>query len=208
MLDRILKASTQGLTLIEEDLGSVSSILAKQIGSYATSVGMSVCYLSSMQEGGQIQKKELVSMIARPGDKELLAEGMEGKAAVSISVDPGFLSLQDLNYDLIVFESFSAHLFERSDREVVDLMNEVRRLVKLQRNFLLLIETPMLSPKINSYLKSMADNVISIRTEIVGDSVTRQLYIAKMKGMPPMDHLLKFTIEEDGIQIDTREFVG
>jgi archaellum biogenesis ATPase FlaH len=118
------------------------------------------------------------------------------------------LNLEDLKYDLIVFESFSSHLFDRTDSEIVEMLGEMRRLASNGRSFVLTSESEMLSSRVNAYLRAMSDNVIIIKTEVNRDKIDRLLYIPKMNGRKPMDRLVKFTVEDNGIEIDTREFVG
>ena len=59
-----------------------------------------------------------------------------------------------------------------------------------------------------SYVKANADTVLIVRTEVAGDRVLRALQIQKMKGTIPSDKLIKFTLDANGLQVDTREFLG
>ncbi len=206
MLNEIFAPSISGITVIEEDIGAVSMLLAKQVGSYAVSLGKKVCYVS-LADGQTMRNKELVGVLTAPTGEELQQSFLE-RNSVTINVKPSSLVVENLSYDLVVFESFSNLVFTKSERDIVELFSEMKKLVPLGRNFVLVVETPLLSSKINGYIRSMSDNVIMIRTEIIGDKVTRLLFVPKMKDVEPMDRLIKFTIEDDQLQVDTREFVG
>jgi KaiC/GvpD/RAD55 family RecA-like ATPase len=197
----------QGITLIEEDIGAVSTILAKQLGNYGSSVGKKVCFLTITEKSEPIQKKELIG-VRNSGQSQVEEEGnFLEQSTVALKAGP-FLSLEELDFDLVIFESFSTYLFGRTDREIVGLMDEMRRLAGLGRAFVLTADVPMFTSIVLSYIRSRADNILIIRTELTTDKISRLLYIPKMKDAKPMERLVKFTIEEEGIQIDTREFVG
>ena len=207
MLDPILKACSQGITLIEEEIGAVSSILAKQIGTYGVSVGKKVCFLTLMEESETIQQRQVIGVRAGAARSSGESNFVEDNA-LTLRADQGQVNLEDLKFDLIVFESFSAHLFDKTDSEIVEMMGEMRRLASLGRSFVLTSEGQMLSTKASSYIRAMSDNIIIIKTELARDKIDRELYIPKMKGVKPMDKLVKFTLDEAGLEIDTREFVG
>jgi hypothetical protein len=207
LLDQIMRTSMQGLTLIEEDIGAVSNIIAKQIGDYGSSVGKKVCFLTIAERSEPIQKKELIGVRSNSGQSQFDEGNFLEQSTVALKAGP-FLSLEELDFDLVIFESFSTYLFERTDREIAELLDEMRRLASLGRGFVLTAETPMFSTRVSSYIRSRVDNIFIIKTDVSADKVSRLLYIPKMKDTKPMERLVKFTIEEGGIQIDTREFVG
>ncbi len=208
MLEELLEASARGVTVIEEDIGAVSSILARQIGTHAVSIGKKVCYLSLVERAEPLPREEILGLLAGPNSEQVSEDFLEGSNPVMIKIEPGLLSLQDLKFDVVIFEGFSAYLFDKTEREIVDLISVMRKLVSMGRSFVLIAEGSMLSDKIKGYVRSLSDNVIIVRTEIIGDKINRLLYIPKMKGQHPEDRLTKFTIETEGIEVDTREFVG
>jgi hypothetical protein len=196
----------QGITLIEEEIGAVSGIIAKQIGDYGSSIAKKVCFLTITEKSEPIQKKELIG-VRNSGQSQFEEGNFLEQSTIALKAGP-FLSLEELDFDLVIFESFSTYLFGRTEREIVGLMDEMRRLANLGRSFVLTAEEPMFTPTVLSYIRSRVDNVLIIKTELTTDRISRHLYIPKMKEAKPMERLVKFTIEQDGIQIDTREFVG
>jgi KaiC/GvpD/RAD55 family RecA-like ATPase len=70
------------------------------------------------------------------------------------------------------------------------------------------MERSILGERTSSYLEAHADSVLVVRTEITADRVLRSLQLQKMRNSYPTDKLVKFTLDENGIQVDTREFLG
>ncbi len=207
MLDDILEASSQGITLIEEEIGAVSPILARQIATYGNAKGKRVCILDITDQKQEIQQRGVMGIrvgLARD-EIESLPEGI---SSIPLKLVRGTLNLEELKYDLIVAESFSSYLFDKTEVEIVELLKEMRRLATQGRSFVLTSETEMLSSRVNAYIRGMSDNVVILKTEVTRDRIYRLLYIPKMKGIEPMDSPLKFTISKNGLRIDTREFVG
>ena len=212
MLDPVLKNLLKGITLIEDDFGVVNRIISKQLGAYALKNGKKVCFLepptssgespSSPGEGGEFSGLEVPT--------ETVLENSSGaqKNAVIYRTEERLVPLEQLNFDLIVFDSFSSYVFALTEKEVVDLMQEIARLSKQGKSFALTCETPMLEERVISYIRANVDSLILVRAEIGQNKINRTLYIPKMLGMKPLDHVVKITIEDDGVDIDTREFVG
>jgi len=208
MLDQILKASCQGITLIEEEIGSVSPILTRQIGTYGVAIGKKVCFLTLSEEKSETaQQREMIG-IRVGAARDARGSDLVDESAIALKSDSGLLNLEDLEFDLIVFEFFSSHIFDKTDGELIEMLGEMRRLASQGRSFVLTSEGQIISPKANAYIRAIADNIIIIKTELARDKIDRLLYIPKMKGIRPMDKLVKFTLSENGIEIDTREFVG
>ncbi len=214
MLDPILKGLMKGITMIEDDFGAVNMIISKQLGNYAVTNGKKVCFLEPpaasggnsspmAPDGGNFNEFEM------PSEEELENAGSGAqKNAVVYRTEERYLPLEQLKFDLIVFDSFSTYVFAMSEKEVVDLMEEIVRLSRQGKTFVLTCEAPMLSERVIAFIRATVDSLIIIKTEINQNKVLRSLYIPKMMGTKPLDRLVKITIEEDGVDIDTREFVG
>ena len=209
MLDVIIKNLVNGITLIEDEFGAINKILSKQIGAYAASSGKKVCYLESPEgesPNGGLGRYSDQGFEVPPEDIE--NTGVALKNTVVYRTDQRYLPLEELKFDLIVFDSFSSYVFGKSDKEVVDLMDEIVRLSNGGKSFVLTSEAGMLDDRINSYIRATADSVVIVRAEIQQYKVNRLLFIPKMKGTKPLDRVIKVTVEDEGIDIDTREFVG
>jgi hypothetical protein len=216
MLDSILKNLMQGITVIEDEFGAVNKIISKQAGIYANSSGKKVCYLEPPESSSPKLAGFPDNAFELPGDTQNsfeLHENMENsggsqKNTVIYRTDQRFLPLEELKFDLIVFDSFSSYAFGMSEKEIVDFMEEIVRLSRQGKSFVLASESQMLTDRVNAYIRATVDTVIIIRSEINQGKINRILYIPKMIGTKPLDRVIKITVEDEGVDIDTREFVG
>jgi hypothetical protein len=213
LLDPILKNIMQGITLIEDDYGVVNRIISKQLGDYALTNGKKVCFLEPPGvAGGSVLLQgngEDYNGFEIPAEQTVENNsGGAQKNTVIYRTEERYLPLEQLKFDMIVFDSFSSYIFGVSEKEVVDLMQEIVRLSKQGKSFVLTCEAPLLSERVIAYIRATVDSLIIARAEIAQNKINRTLYIPKMIGMTPLDHVVKITVEDDGVNIDTREFVG
>ena len=112
------------------------------------------------------------------------------------------------SYDLMVVEGFSSFLFGKTEREVVDAVKQITRLTEQGKSFIITFESNLVEDRTAAYIRTAADTLILVKTEILQTRVDRSLFVRKMKDTPPMDRLIKITVDQAGVQVDTREFVG
>ena len=207
MLDKDLKNAQHGLTVIEEDLGSVSKILARQLGGYAKTEGRRVVVLSLTVQDPQDVASESERLHGVAATRDAGSRGISPGAQV---FGGGLMAvlLGGAGYDLMVVEGFSGFLFDKTDREVVDALKQMTRLTDQGKSFIVTFESSLVGEKTAAYIRAAADTVIQIRTELVGTRIDRMLYVRKMKDLMPPDRLIKITVDQAGVQVDTREFVG
>jgi KaiC/GvpD/RAD55 family RecA-like ATPase len=216
MLDSILKNLMQGITIIEDEFGAVNKIISKQAGTYANSSGKKVCYLEPPGSSNPKLAGFAENGFELPegaGNGFIIPDSLENsggsqKNTVIYRTDKRFLPLEELKFDLIIFDSFSSYAFGMTEKEIVEFMEEIVRLSRQGKSFILASEAGMLSDRINAYIRAIADTIIMIRSEINQGKINRILYIPKMFGTKPLDRVVKITVENDGVDIDTREFVG
>ncbi len=213
MLDRILKNALEGITVIEDESGGVGKILARQLAGYGRTAGKKVATLSLENE-----ERSGVETTRPPGNGHGSGTGIENLRAGGAGVGVGsqaygkgqkYLFLEGLSQDIVIVDSFATFLFDKSDKEVVDLVRQMVRLVRQQKkSFIIPYDKGLLSERAAAYLRTTADTVVIVKVEITSDKVTRMLYIPKLRDARPMDRLIKITVDQSGIQVDTREFVG
>jgi len=209
MLDPVLKNLLQGITLIEDDYGVINRLISKQLGTYAMKNGKKVCFLEPPTSTGDGQANGGDFNGVEPATESVIENPGNGQQnAVIYRTEERMVPLEQLNFDLIVFDSFSSYIFALSEKEVVDLMQEIARLSKQGKSFAITCESPMLQERVIAYLRAVADSLIIARAEVAQNKINRTLLIPKMMGMKPLDHVVKITVEDDGVDIDTREFVG
>jgi len=200
------------VTVLEDDYGVINKIISKQLGAYALANGKKVCFLeppASSSDNLIPAGGEEFNGFEIPQEETLENAGSGSqKNTVIYQTQERYLPLEQLNFDLIVFDSFSNYVFGLSEKEVVDLMDEIARLSKKGKSFVLTCEAPMMNERVIAYIRAAVDSLIIVRADIAQNKINRTLYIPKMIGRKPLDHVVKITIEDDGADIDTREFVG
>lgn len=207
MLDKDLKNALHGLTVIEDDLGSVGTILARQLGGYAKAAGRRVVVLSLSVQDPQDAAAEAHRM-----QGEMASRESGGAVSPGAQVFGGGLMTVLLGggtgYDLMVVEGFSGFLFDKTDREVVETVRQMTRLADQGKSFIVTFDSNLVGEKTAAYIRAAADTVIVVRTELIGTRIDRMLHVRKMKDSLPLDRLIKITVDQAGVQVDTREFVG
>ncbi|MGH9918274.1 MAG: hypothetical protein ACRD6W_05310, partial [Nitrososphaerales archaeon] len=143
--------------------------------------------------------------VVGPGSKET-TEGMDAGPAYARGAHPPFLN--GGNYDVLVVEALSTYLFERPEKEGIETVSALARMTRQGKSFVVTFDGALLGEKTAAFLRAVADTVVVVKTELVGERVNRMLYVPKLKDSTPMDKLIKITLDEGGVQVDTREFVG
>ena len=115
---------------------------------------------------------------------------------------------EETQTDVIIIDGLSVYLYDKTVREVIDVVKLIVSQVREGRTFFVPLERTILGERTSSYLKAHADSILVVRTEITADRVLRSLQLQKMRNSYPTDKLVKFTLDENGIQVDTREFLG
>src|SRR5579875_3573853 len=192
MIEQTFENMLEGITLIDDDTGAIGGIISRQFGKFASSAGKKVCFLRAMNKSDGSGKTANNSI----NELSTLFEGLESmileekyqlsnsnlKSLTTVS-ELEYFPLEKLKFDVIIIESFSSYLFGKSESAVLD-------------------------SKVAAYLRSISDNVIIVKTELNDNRIDRSLYIPKMRNGRVFDKLLKITVEQDNIEIDTREYVG
>jgi hypothetical protein len=212
MLEKTLKNAMEGLTVIEEESESVGRILARQLGGFAKNSGRKVVFFSfqpdeQQQQGEKRSEPLLPQQRGMQTIRDLAAASMGSESPVyGRAATATFLTVT--NFDVMVIDAFSTYLYDKTENEVAETLTQLSKLSGQGKNFILCSEAALLGQKNAAYIRSAADSVIIVKTELIGDQINRMLYVPKLKGAAPLSKLLKITVDELGVQEDTREFVG
>ncbi|MDA4123669.1 MAG: hypothetical protein OK456_10870, partial [Thaumarchaeota archaeon] len=87
-------------------------------------------------------------------------------------------------------------------------VRQMTRLADQGKSFIVTFDSNLVGEKTAAYIRAAADTVILVKTELIGTRIDRMLYVRKMKDSLPTDRLIKITVDQAGVQVDTREFVG
>lgn len=202
MLDRVVHDSLHGITLVEDDMGAINRILSRQIAESARASGMRVAFLTLVDE--EASSTDIPTISSAVSGEEFTKDDVGALRARESNQS----FLESTEFDMLVIDSFSSYFVDKMERDAVEMLREIERLSKEGKSFVIVYEKGILSERANAYLHSVADNLIIVRTEIVGERVNRTLYVPKTVSGEPLDRLIKITLDGSSVQEDTREFVG
>ena len=208
MLDAILANALEGFTIIEDESGAIAPILADQMGTYAEAGGRRVRHFS-FEESGLAGLAEDATLRGRLPEGQDLAMERGGRGSQQLlGLGQRYVARDDTDADVIIIDGLSVYLYDKTVREVIDVVKLILSQVRQKKTFFVPLERTILGERTSSFLEAHADSVIVVRTEIAADRVLRSLHLQKMRNSYPSDKLVKFTLDETGIQVDTREFLG
>jgi len=202
VLDRLLKNALEGFTVVEETVGSTSGLLAKQLAGYARASGKRVASVS-LTLWDQSLKREAMRIPVNPASVSMSEPGGQERTH-----DSGIPFLDVGNYDVLVVEGLSSFLLDKTSKEANEVIRHIGQIARQGRSFIVTFDPSLLEESTAGYLRAAADTVIVVKTELFGEKVNRSLYVPKLRASKPMDKLIKITVDELGVQVDTREFVG
>ena len=191
MLDRILKNALEGITVIEEETGSVANILSKQMGGFAEVEGKKIGSISLEESEIQIPNGDLTEIKGASGLEEIVTRKRHRSPQIA-GDDEEYGLLRALDYDLVIMNNLSTYLFDKSEKQAVDLISRIGKLARVEKKtFIITFDKGLVSNRLASFLQATADSVIVIHTEITSDRITRMLYIPKMKDSRPPERLIR-----------------
>ena len=186
---------------IEETSGNIKSLFASLIASEWGGKGVAVNYLT-LRNPDEIQRQI----------EQLRLEVPEKLRVITVSPQnssPDIISLIcEPDIPLIVIDGFSVFFSEYSFSDLNALMF---RMISASHNgttFLLLIDRGVLPERHENLVRAMADGIIEFTIVPEGDKLKHYINISKMRGAFPRDKMLPFTVNEEGLLIDTRERHG
>ena len=210
MLDKVLANALEGFTVIEDGTGVVGEILANQMATFAEAAGKTVGHINMdrreagvLRDGGNGGRKSSNS----DAPPETVRSGRSKQGAQLLPAHR-YVVREEEEFDLIVIHGMSLYLYDKSIREIVETTEGLVSQSRQNRSFIVTLQGTMLDEKTTAYIEGQADSVIVVKTELAAERVSRSLFLQKLRGEVPTDRLIKFTLDEAGLQVDTREFLG
>ena len=186
---------------IEEDAGNTKSLFASLVSSERGKKGIAVNYLT-LRNREEIHRQIEQLHLKVPEKLRVITISPQNSAQDVISL------IYEPDIPLIVIDAFSVFFSEYSFTDLYTLMF---RMISASHNgttFLLLIDRGVLPERHENLVRAMADGVIEFTIVPEGDKLRHYINIPKMRGEFPRDKMLPFTVNEEGLLIDTRERHG
>lgn len=179
----------RGVMVIEDDMGNMARLLAIHFAEFAVSKGMKVEYLTFFSPDHVFDtiKAYEIDLHGKIEIKEIeaLPESYQG--------------------DIVIIDPFTLFITNVSQSE---LIRTIKKMGEGKKTFILIHNSKCIDEKLDAILKVLCNNFIQIKTDIVGEKVFRSLNLVKLNGKRALNKIIKFTVESEGIQIDTRETIG
>jgi KaiC/GvpD/RAD55 family RecA-like ATPase len=186
---------------IEEITGNTKSLFASLVASEQGTKGIAVNYLT-LRNREEVHKQIEQLRMKVPDKLHVITLSPQNSAQDVISL------IYEPEIPLIIIEAFSVFFSEYS---LSDLYTLMFRMISASQNgttFLLLVDKGVLPERHENLVRAMADGVIEFTIIPEGDKLKHYIHIPKMRGMFPLDKMLPFTVNEEGLLIDTRERHG
>jgi len=186
---------------IEEHSGNIKSIYAIYVATEWAKNGSRVNYLT-LQTREDVMKKMALLRIPESNNLtivEITPAHAKQEVLTQIS-NPGA--------PLIVIDPFSVFFAEDSFAELNTLLFGLISASRKGTTFLLMIDCGVLPDRQENLVRAMADGIIQFVVVPEGDKLKHYINIPKMRGEFPRNKMLSFTLNEEGLLIDTRERHG
>lgn len=186
---------------VEEMSGNIKSIYAVYVASERARTGTHVKYLT-LQTREDVHHKMTQLRIPSSDLLEI------------VEIQPAFAKQEVLtfinepNAPLIVIDPFSVFFAEDSFADLSTLLFSIITTSRKGTTYLLLVDTGVLPERQENLVRAMADGIIEFTIIQEGDKLKHYINIPKMRGAFPRDKMLPFTVNAEGLLIDTRERHG
>jgi len=186
---------------VQEKNGNIKSIFAINIGSERARAGVPVKYLT-LRTREDVENK--MDQLRIPGSENLEI----------IEIQPGHAKwevlglIKEPSSPLIIIDPFAVFFAEDSFTDLNSLLLSLISASRKGTTYLLLIDIGVLSDRQENLVRAMADGIIEFLVLPEGDRLNYYINIPKMRGGFPQNKMLPFTVNEEGLLIDTRERHG
>lgn len=184
----------KSLLLAEEEIGDVKRVFSQKIAAEAIKAGKEVVYVTPKL------KDDIDHQVAMYG----IAENEKFKV-IDKFTDGSRLQMV-CGGDLCIIEKFTLMNMSTDVNHLFYILNSLADLSRIKNSiFLLTSDMGVMSERPEKILRSMVDGVIQFSIVYEENKITRYMTIPKLNGAAPVDRKIPFTLNENGITIDTRE---
>jgi KaiC/GvpD/RAD55 family RecA-like ATPase len=186
---------------IEEMVGNIKTIYALYVAAERAKGGVPVTYLT-LQSREDIIRTMTQLRIPR-SDLIRIIELLPDQARQEI-----LARVREPDTPLIIIDPFAVFFAEESFYELNSILFSLAAASRKGTTFLLLVDMGVLPERQENLVRVMADGVIRFVIVPEGDKLKNYINIPKMRWAFPRDKMLPFTVNEEGLLIDTRERHG
>ena len=186
---------------VEEHSGNIKSIYGIYVASEKARSGTPVSYLTLQTRDDVLRR--MTSLRVPHSDNLTIVEIQPGSAK-----DDVLAVISNPPAPLIVIDPFSIFFAEDSFSDLSLLLFGMISTSRKGTTFLLLVDIGVLPERQENLVRAMSDGIIQFVIVPEGDKLKHYINIPKMRGAFPADKMLPFTVNAEGLLIDTRERHG
>jgi KaiC/GvpD/RAD55 family RecA-like ATPase len=186
---------------IEEDAGITKSLFASLVAAERGKRGVAVNFLT-LRTREEVQKQIEQLRLKVPEKLRVITVSPQNSAQDVISL------IYEPDIPLIIIDAFSVFFSEYSFSDLYTIMFRMISASQNGTTFLLLVDKGVLPERNENLVRAMADGVIDFVIVPEGDKLKHYINIPKMRGAFPIDKMLPYTVNAEGLLIDTRERHG
>ncbi|MDK2974092.1 MAG: hypothetical protein PWP08_463 [Methanofollis sp.] len=186
----------RSVIVITEELGGTHRPFAQNIAAVAMQRGEKVVYFTGKNREDIIALMDLYQIPHNENFK--VVEGVRDRTLIS----------KDCTGDLCILDDF-APLYvgvplEKIREEMWNLIDRSRK----NKGILIILDAGILPRDVEQMIYALADGVVRLVTTLEGSRIKRYINIPKMNGIIPPEQYIPFTLNGDGLLVDTRERHG
>jgi archaellum biogenesis ATPase FlaH len=186
---------------IEENAGSIKSIYALYAASEKAATGAVVTYLTLQTKDELLGQMKRFRIPLR--DSLRIVEISPAHAKLDV-----LSQIETVEGPLLIIDPFSVFFADDSTKDLTAFMFDLMKKSRKGTTVLLLIDLGVLPERSEQLVRAMSDGIIQFVIVPEGDRLKQYINIPKMRGAFPRDKMLPFTLNEEGLMIDTRERHG
>jgi KaiC/GvpD/RAD55 family RecA-like ATPase len=186
---------------IEEKTGNIKTIYALYVAAERAKEGVPVTYLTLQSREDII--RTMTQLRISCSDLIRIIELMPDQARQEI-----LARVQQPDTPLIIIDPFAVFFAEESFSELNSILFSLMTVSRKGTTFLLLVDKGVLPERQENLVRTISDGVIQFVIVPEGDKLKNYINIPKMRWAFPRDKMLPFTVNEEGLLIDTRERHG
>lgn len=184
----------KSILLVEEDLGDVKRIFSQKMAAEAVRAGKEVVYITPKS------KDEVEHLVSTSG----IADSEKFKVVEKFSDSMRLLTV--CGGDLCIVEKFTLMNVNTDVNHLLHILSSLSEFARAKNCiFLLTSDTGVIPERPEKILRAMVDGVIQFTVAYDENRIARYINIPKLNGVAPVDRMIPFTLDENGITIDTRE---
>jgi archaellum biogenesis ATPase FlaH len=201
LVDELEIIPEKSVICIEESTGNAKSLFASLVSSEWGMKGRAVNYLT-LRNREEIQHQITKLRMKVPEKLHVITLSPENSAKDVISL------IYEPDIPLIIIDAFAIFFSEYSFNDLYTLMFRMISASDNGTTFLLLIDRGVMPERNENLVRAMADGIIEFTIVPEGDKLKHYINIPKMGAAFPRDKMLPYTVNEEGLLIDTRERHG